>query len=68
MNRKKLLFVLCGFLFYLLCCYCQNINIVDLTQQLNADLYWDTLSGTGILEKKGHVVQFQTNETLVVAD
>ncbi|MBO4731843.1 MAG: N-acetylmuramoyl-L-alanine amidase, partial [Spirochaetaceae bacterium] len=68
MKRKKLLFVLCGFLFYLLCCYCQNINIVDLTQQLNADLYWDTLSGTGVLEKKGHVVQFQTNETLVVAD
>ena len=68
MKQKKLFFLFYCFFFYLLCCFAQNINIIDLTQQLNADLYWDTISGTGILEKKGHIVQFQTNETLVVAD
>ena len=44
------------------------VSLENCSKQLNAKVYWDTLSGSGILEKDGHQIQFRTENQIVIFD
>lgn len=45
-----------------------GIAILDAAADVGAELYWDPLSGSGILEKNGHHFSFRAGEPLVLLD
>ena len=46
--------------------FAQTVDLTAAVEQLGADLYWDPLSGSGILEKNGHQISFRVGEQLIL--
>lgn len=44
------------------------INIVDVAAKSGASVYWDPLTGTGLLDKNGHQVSFRTGDDFILQD
>jgi N-acetylmuramoyl-L-alanine amidase len=44
------------------------INIVDAAAKSGASVYWDPLTGTGLLDKNGHQVSFRTGDDFILQD
>lgn len=45
-----------------------TVNLLDAAQKTGATVYWDSLSGAGILEKNGHLVSFRAGDCMVLQD
>ncbi len=49
--------------------FAQNTeNLVASAEKTGAQVYWDSLSGTGILEKNGHQLSFRAGDAVVLQD
>ncbi len=51
--------------------FAQSVSFVSLenfSKQLNAKVYWDSLSESGVLEKDGHQIQFRTENQIAIFD
>ena len=49
--------------------FAQNTeNLVTSAEKTGAQVYWDSLSGTGILEKNGHQLSFRAGDAVVLQD
>ena len=46
----------------------QSLNLVDEAAKSGMTVYWDSLSGAGILEKNGHQISFKTADTFILED
>src|SRR5574344_412449 len=44
------------------------VNIVDAAAKSGASVYWDPLTGTGLLDKNGHQVSFRTGDDFILQD
>lgn len=70
-SKPSLLFLLIG-LFLLPYLYSEQQNtlipLVDAAKELEAELFWDPLSGSITLAKNGHLVNFRSGEQLVLFD
>lgn len=44
----------------------QSVDLAEAARQTGAELYWDPLSGSGILEKNGHQLSFRVGEQLIL--
>ncbi|WP_407425269.1 N-acetylmuramoyl-L-alanine amidase [Treponema sp.] len=66
--KKKLLFL--TFLFSLFSLYSQsaNLNLITESEKLGVSVYWDSLSGSGLLEKNGHQLSFRAGDGFVLQD
>ncbi len=42
--------------------------ILEAAENMGAELFWDSLSGTGVLQKNGHQLSFRAGESLVLLD
>lgn len=45
-----------------------DLNLIDESGKLGAQVYWDSLSGSGLLEKNGHQVSFRAGDGFVLHD
>lgn len=64
--RKRLVFALLSFFMFHI--YPQNLNLLSEAEKCGAQIYWDSLSGTGLLEKNGHQVSFRAGDSFVLHD
>ena len=46
----------------------QSLNLISESEKLGATVYWDSLSGSGLLEKNGHQISFRAGDNLVLSD
>lgn len=46
----------------------QSLNLVDEAAKSGMTVYWDSLSGAGILEKNGHQISFKTGDNFILED
>ena len=46
----------------------KRYNLTEYIENQGATLSWDSLSGSGILEKNGHTVSFRVDDGLVISD
>lgn len=44
----------------------QSLNLVDEAAKSGMTVYWDSLSGAGILEKNGHQISFKTGDNFIL--
>lgn len=60
----------CALLFILsfFAVYSQNLNLVEASAKSGITLYWDTLSGSGIMEKNGHQISFRVGDNFILED
>ena len=65
---KRLAWCLVIVLFCFSFSFAQSIDLAEAAQQTGADLYWDSLSGSGILEKNGHQISFRSGDPLILMD
>ena len=65
---KRLAWCLVIILFCFSFSFAQSIDLAEAAQQTGADLYWDSLSGSGILEKNGHQISFRSGDPLILMD
>lgn len=61
-------FFLFWFLFLIFSSFAQDVNLVETASKSGMTLYWDSLSGAGILEKNGHQISFRVGDNLVLED
>lgn len=45
-----------------------NLNLISEAEKTGVQVYWDSLSGTGLLEKNGHQVSFRAGDSFVLQD
>ncbi len=45
-----------------------SLNLISESEKLGATVYWDSLSGSGLLEKNGHQVSFRAGDGFVLQD
>lgn len=45
-----------------------NLNLLKETKKTGTQVYWDSLSGTGLLEKNGHQISFRVGDSFVLKD
>ena len=45
-----------------------NLNLITESEKLGAVVYWDSLSGSGLLEKNGHQISFRAGDAFVLQD
>lgn len=45
-----------------------TLNLLDEAKKMGAVVYWDSLSGSGVLEKNGHQISFRAGDSLVLKD
>ena len=45
-----------------------SLNLIAESEKLGATVYWDSLSGSGLLEKNGHQVSFRAGDGFVLQD
>lgn len=64
---KRFIFILTS-IFLPLFAFAQNVNLVEATSRLGMTFYWDTLSGSGILEKNGHQISFKVGDNFILED
>ncbi len=49
--------------------FAQNTeNLITSAEKTGAQVYWDSLSGSGLLEKNGHQISFRAGDNLVLQD
>jgi N-acetylmuramoyl-L-alanine amidase len=48
--------------------FCQSLNLVEEASKTGITVYWDTLSGSGILEKNGHQISFKAGDNFILED
>ncbi len=71
---KKIVFVLLVFFLFLSSIGAQAaketsaVNLVEKASKSGITLYWDTLSGAGILEKNGHQISFKAGDGFILED
>lgn len=46
----------------------QKVNLLEEAEKLGAVVYWDSLSGTGLIEKDGHQISFRAGDSFVLHD
>lgn len=44
------------------------VNLLEAAENSGAVVYWDSLSGSGLLEKNGHLISFHVGDNLVLQD
>ena len=66
----KRIFLFLTVLFSLFTVYAQsaNLNLITESEKLGATVYWDSLSGAGLLEKNGHQISFRAGDSFVLQD
>ncbi len=65
--KKNLLAIAVFFLIF--SCFAQaNLNLLAESSKLGAQVYWDSLSGSGILEKNGHQISFKAGDSFILKD
>ena len=45
-----------------------NLNLIDEAEKAGAQVYWDSLSGAGLIEKNGHQISFRAGDAFVLQD
>ena len=45
-----------------------TLNLISESEKLGATVYWDSLSGAGLLEKNGHQISFRAGDGFVLQD
>ncbi len=46
----------------------QNLNLLEESQKSGITVYWDSLGGSGILEKNGHQLSFKAGDNFILED
>lgn len=65
---KRLTLFLTAF-FFSLGAFAQNTeNLITSAEKTGAQVYWDSLSGAGLLEKNGHQISFRAGDNFVLQD
>jgi N-acetylmuramoyl-L-alanine amidase len=65
----KLRFVLFSLLLlYPVAAESARVNLISSAEKNGTDVYWDSLSGTGMLEKNGHQISFRTGDACIIQD
>ena len=63
---KRLFLCLVILIFCLSPFFSKTMDLTAAAQQMGAELYWDALSGSGILEKNNHQISFRVGEQLIL--
>lgn len=66
MKGLRLCLVIVSLLFFFTPLFAASVELAAAADQTGASLYWDPLSGSGILEKNGHQISFRVGEQLVL--
>lgn len=65
----KKFFCFCTIMLLLTSAFAQNTeNLITSAEKSGAMVYWDSLSGAGILEKNGHQLSFHAGDNVVLQD
>lgn len=65
---KKRFFSFLIFIFSLSAAFSQEVNLVESAAKAGMMIYWDSLSGAGILEKNGHQISFKNGDCFILED
>lgn len=67
---KRLVILLLTMISLLSRIYSQSVglDLISESEKLGAAVYWDSLSGTGLLEKNGHQISFRAGDGFVLQD
>ncbi|MCR5724769.1 MAG: N-acetylmuramoyl-L-alanine amidase [Treponema sp.] len=49
-------------------CAESSLNLLEAAEKAGAQVFWDSLSGTGMLEKNGHQISFRAGDSFVLHD
>lgn len=66
--KRKILFLTVLFFLGRLHAQTASLNLVTEAEKNGAVVYWDSLSGAGLLEKNGHQVSFRAGDSFVLQD
>lgn len=66
--KRKILFLTVLFFLGRLHAQTVSLNLVTEAEKNGAVVYWDSLSGAGLLEKNGHQVSFRAGDSFVLQD
>ena len=66
MKGFRLCLVIVSLIFFFTPLFAASVELATAADQTGASLYWDPLSGSGILEKDGHQISFRVGEQLVL--
>ena len=66
MKGLRLCLVIVSLIFFFTPLFAASVELATAADQTGASLYWDPLSGSGILEKNGHQISFRVGEQLVL--
>lgn len=66
--RKIFLFAAVISLFSGLSAQSAGLNLIDEAKRAGAQVFWDSLSGSGLLEKNGHRISFRAGDGFVLQD
>ena len=66
--KRKILFLTLLFSIYILHAQVASLNLKAEAEKNGAVVYWDSLSGAGLLEKNGHQVSFRAGDSFVLQD
>lgn len=67
-NVRKVFFIIAITFLLTISLYSQEMSILNAAEKIGAELYWDPLSGNGVLQKNGHQFSFRCDEQLVLLD
>lgn len=67
-GRKRFFSVLLAFSLVFFCFSQNSLNLLDESNKSGITLYWDSLCGSGILEKNGHQVSFRAGDAFILED
>ena len=65
-NFMKKIFLVLSILFISCFGFSQDLNLLESSEKLGMTVYWDSLSGSGILEKNGHQLSFRVGDNFVL--
>ena len=66
--KKAFLFLTLLFSLFAIHAQSANLNLITESEKLGDTVYWDSLSGSGLLEKNGHQVSFRAGDGFVLQD
>ncbi len=55
-------------IFFIFCTNLFSLSLVEKSKEYGMNLYYDSLTESGMLEKNGHFVSFRTNEQIILFD
>ncbi|MBQ4496895.1 MAG: N-acetylmuramoyl-L-alanine amidase [Spirochaetaceae bacterium] len=68
LNRLFGIFIFCSMSLFVNAQSASFVPLIEGANQIGAKLFWDSLSGIGVLEKDGHSMQFKTEDQIALFD